>query len=64
VTEWYECPHCQKVVMLSEGKEKKCSTCDATDGVALSHEQVVEGREAGTYFNIDPGTGKRAKKRR
>jgi hypothetical protein len=64
MAEWYECPHCKTVAMLIDGAEKKCSACGESDGRVLTQEQMMEGRDAGTYFNIDPGTGKRAKKKR
>lgn len=44
--------------------EKKCPSCGSTDGEILAQDQFDKSFEAGAIFNIDPTTGKRAKKRK
>ena len=70
MAEWYRCFTCSKVYpLLSEeskqmAQEGKCSTCGGSNGQILSHERFNEGFEAGAIYNIDPITGKPAKKRK
>jgi len=45
-------------------QEGKCSTCGGSNGQILSQERFNEGFEAGAIYNIDPITGKPAKKRK
>jgi LSD1 subclass zinc finger protein len=61
----YECFSCRKVSMFADGEDQtKCSTCEGTNIQLLSGQRVREGMEAGVYFNIDPKTGERAKRKR
>lgn len=41
-----------------------CPRCGSTNGEFVTGEQVRERMALGVYFNIDPRTGKRAKKRK
>lgn len=61
---FFNCFDCMKVMPLIGTTEKKCPSCGGTNGEALSRQRVDEGLEAGVFFNIDPRTGKRAKKKR
>ena len=60
----YECLDCKRVFMALTGDEKKCPRCGGTSGRVVSHENLEKGFEAGAYYNIDPATGKRSKKKR
>src|SRR5258707_14148124 len=64
VMEFYRCTPCKKVLALAESDEKKCPSCNGTQGEVLSQERLEEGYKSGAYFDIDPSTGGRAKKRR
>ena len=69
MAQWYECFDCRNLSPISDGdnqspEERKCSTCGTTHGQVISHERMKDGLEAGVFFNIDPRTGKRAKKKR
>jgi hypothetical protein len=46
------------------GTAKKCPSCGDEGGEVVPPERVKQGREAGVYYNIDPNTGKRAKKKK
>jgi phage FluMu protein Com len=63
VTDWFRCNDCKKVLPLLNGTEQKCPSCGGTHGEVLSQDRVRDGFEAGTYFNIDPRTGKRSRKK-
>jgi hypothetical protein len=43
--------------------KRKCPSCGDEGGEVLPHERVKQGLKAGVYHNIDPNTGKRAKKK-
>jgi rRNA maturation endonuclease Nob1 len=61
----YHCFACKKVLMiLGDTDQTRCPSCGGTRGELLTQEQVKEGMERGTYFNIDPRKGKRAKNKR
>lgn len=60
---FFHCMSCRKVVPLLESAERKCSSCGGLNGEVLSRERVEEGLEVGVFYNIDPRTGKRAKKK-
>ena len=64
MAEFFSCFSCKKIMLLSGGVEKTCPSCGGVNGEALSHKRVNEGMAAGAYFNIDPATGKPAKKKR
>ncbi|MFL9921586.1 hypothetical protein PQR75_40795 [Paraburkholderia fungorum] len=64
MAEFFECFACMKVMPLVRPEEKVCPGCGSTNGQIISSERVKEGMEAGTFYNIDPRTGKRAKKKR
>ena len=59
---FYECFTCRKVLFTD--KADKCPSCGGTNGQEIPDELVSKGMEAGTYFNIDPTTGGRAKKKK
>jgi rRNA maturation endonuclease Nob1 len=60
----YQCFACSRVFLLLTGDEKKCPSCGGTNGQVVSNERVIEGEKAGVYWNIDPRTGGRPKKKR
>jgi hypothetical protein len=64
MTQWFECFDCRKVGPILSGAETKCAACGSVNGEILSAERFKEGFDAGVYFNIDPRTGKPAKRRR
>jgi hypothetical protein len=64
MAKFFNCFTCQKVAPLIGSAEAKCPSCGAANGEVLSQERFEEGFKAGVYFNIDPATGKRAKKPR
>ena len=62
---YYRCNTCNKVFGTAKKIENnKCPSCGGTNGEILSKETVRDGMERGTYFFIDPATGKGAKKKR
>lgn len=61
---YYRCFSCEKVFPLMGENENKCPSCEGANGEVISAERVKEGMEAGVYYNIDPKTGKRAKKKK
>lgn len=61
---FFNCFNCHKIAPLIETPERKCSLCGSANGEVLNAERVKEGLEAGVFYNIDPKTGRRAKKRR
>jgi hypothetical protein len=58
----FSCFTCHRV--FAGVTDDKCPSCGGTNGEWLSPERLREGMEHGTYFNIDPRTGKRAKPKR
>jgi hypothetical protein len=61
---FYNCFACRKVAPLAESTQEKCPACGSTNGERISNERFNEGFKAGVFFNIDPKTGKPAKKKR
>jgi LSD1 subclass zinc finger protein len=61
---YYRCTSCRSVFPLMEGAKEKCAKCGATGGEVLSAEHFKAGFDAGTYYNLDPKTGGRAKAKR
>ena len=61
---FYRCFSCSKVIPLMGATGEKCPSCGGTNGAVLSKERFDEGFKAGTIHNIDPKTGKAAKKRK
>ena len=59
----YECFDCKKVTLLMWGDVTTCPSCGSSNGQIIDKKKVDEGLEAGAYFNIDPKTGKPAKKK-
>ena len=59
----YICFSCSKVTPLVNEDTKKCPRCGSSNGEVISNERVKEGMDSGAFFNIDPKTGKRAKKK-
>ncbi len=64
MAEYYHCFNCKTVVPVLPGAERKCPSCGGTSGEVISQERFDQGFKAGAYYNIDPRTGKPAKKRR
>ena len=58
----YECFACRQALLV-DSKNGKCPSCGSTKGQVISAERVKEAFGRGTYFNIDPKTGKRSKKK-
>ena len=61
---FYHCFSCHKVAPLLDRTEKKCPLCGSAKGEVISNQRAHEGLKAGTFYNIDPKTGKRAKAKR
>ena len=65
---YFQCFNCQTIHPLLDHKqqeqEEKCPTCGGTNVEVISQERFNEGFEVGAFYNIDPRTGKRAKKQR
>jgi hypothetical protein len=63
---WLNCFQCAKVYPLfglaEERNPESCPTCGSTNVEILSQEQFDKGTKKGAIYNIDPKTGKRAKK--
>jgi len=64
VLQAYQCFTCNKVSYFTDADHSKCPTCGVTKIEVLSNDRVREGMDAGVFFNIDPKTGKRAKRKR
>jgi hypothetical protein len=64
MTDWFRCNSCKRLFALIHGPTKTCPSCGGSSGETVSGEHVGEGVEAGAYFNIDPRTGKRSKKKK
>jgi hypothetical protein len=69
MAQWYHCFTCKKLTPISKRDkqspdEMTCSICGTNNGEVISGERAMEGLAAGVFFNIDPKTGKGAKKRR
>jgi hypothetical protein len=64
MTEFYYCFKCRKPTLLIAPAKRKCPSCGDEGGEVISQERFEEGFKAGVYYNIDPNTGKRAKKKR
>jgi hypothetical protein len=69
MAQWYQCFTCREVSLISDvdkqsPEERTCSICGTNNGRVISHERAKEGLDAGVFFNIDPRTGKRGKKKR
>jgi len=65
MAQFYRCFNCNKVTpIMGTITEEKFPLCESTNGQVLSRERFDEAFKEGAIFNIDPNTGKRAKKRR
>jgi len=64
MTMFFECFACKKVAPLLDETMTVCPSCGSSNGQAISADRVKQSIEAGAFFNIDPRTGKRAKKKR
>jgi len=62
MTKYYRC-RCAKVRVVPDDTQPKCLVCGDL-GEEIPADYIKEGFERGTYFNIDPRTGKRAKSSR
>jgi len=60
----YSCFDCHKISPVSETAPKKCPLCGGTNGEVISNDRLQEGLDSGVYYNIDPRTGKRTKKKK
>jgi hypothetical protein len=59
---YYECFDCRQAFPMLGTSKIKC-LCGSTNGRKVPDEQFEKGFEHGLYYNIDPQTGKRTKKR-
>ena len=59
-----DCSAYQEITPLFEDSEESCPLCGSKKGKVVSNDRLEEGLEAGVFFNIDPTTGKRAKKKK
>lgn len=60
----FECFNCHKVLPLATDKSDKCPSCGSSNGQIVDEQRVKDSMDAGAYFNIDPKTGKPAKKKK
>ena len=59
---YFNCLACHRVAPHTLD-EKKCPLCDSTNGEIIDAKRLDEVK-AGAFWNIDPETGKRAKKKK
>jgi predicted nucleic acid-binding Zn-ribbon protein len=65
MTDWHRCRKCgQLAAILDPQVAAECGACGSKDAEIVPADQVKKGLEAGAYYNIDPRTGGRAKKKR
>lgn len=64
MAQFFECFGCKNVILLSDETKKVCPGCGSANGQVISFERVKQGMDAGVFYNIDPRTGKPAKKKR
>lgn len=64
MAQFFECFGCKKVVLLSDDTKKVCPGCGSANGQIIPFDRVKQGMDAGVFYNIDPRTGKPAKKKR
>lgn len=62
--QFFECFACRKVLLLSDETKNVCPGCGSVNGQVIPFERVKQGLEAGAFYNIDPRTGKPARKKR
>lgn len=63
--QFFQCFNCRKVFPLFEVNEKTiCPFCESVKVEAVSREEFDTKHKAGVFFNIDPKTGERAKKKK
>ena len=60
----YNCFSCSKVTPSVAEDTTKCPLCGNENGEVISNERVKESLDSGAFYNIDPRTGKRSKKKR
>ena len=60
----WECFDCKKVFVTGNKAETECPSCGSANGRIATGNRIKEGLESGAYWNIDPRTGKRQKKKR
>ncbi|MBU0945527.1 MAG: hypothetical protein KJ804_09175 [Proteobacteria bacterium] len=60
----YNCFDCSKVTPFFGKDEEQCPLCGSKNGEIISNERMKEGMDSGVFYNIDPKTGKRVKKKR
>jgi len=60
----YHCFSCSKVTPSVSKETIKCPSCGSEKGEIISNERVKESMESGAFFNIDPRTGERSKKKK
>lgn len=60
----YHCFSCRKVAILVAADTKECPACGSTNGELIDNNRLREGIDSGVFYNIDPGTGKRLKKKK
>lgn len=60
----FQCFNCHKVTPMVEAGTKKCPSCGSENGQVIDESRLKEGLDSGAIFNIDPKTGKPAKKKK
>ena len=58
----YNCFKCSKVTPIVNEPSDKCPLCGGSNGEVIDGQRLKEGLESGVFYNLDPKTGKRAKK--
>ena len=64
MADFFHCHSCHKVAPLIGTSEKKCPLCGRSNGDIRTGQQTKEMMDAEAIWNIDPKTGKPAKKKR
>lgn len=64
MADWFKCSSCPYLHMLTDDMSRTiCIEC-GKPGRVIPQDQIDEGMKSGVYYNIDPKTGGRAKKKR
>jgi rRNA maturation endonuclease Nob1 len=60
----FQCFNCHRVIPFVDADTKKCPSCGSEHGQFIDDKRLKEGLDSGEIFNIDPKTGKPAKKKK
>ena len=60
----FQCFNCHRVIPFVDADTKKCPSCGSENGEVIDDRRLEEGLDSGAIFNIDPKTGKPAKKKK